>query len=135
MIAFFFVVRSNAFQGSLIAIGDSGGVVTLTQLCDGLVNPQPNEKNLIGQMFDRETRREKNLEAIKKAQKQPGAAAAAGDEERKVRSGAAGGRRGTKGISSSPARPVGDEERKVRSSPARPAGDEERKVSGGGRRP
>jgi dynein intermediate chain 2 len=54
-------------QGGLVAVGDSDGVITLMQLCDALVTPQSNEKNVIGQMFDRETKREKNLEAIKKA--------------------------------------------------------------------
>mmetsp|Transcript_31809 Transcript_31809/g.69554 ORF Transcript_31809/g.69554 Transcript_31809/m.69554 type:complete len:576 (+) Transcript_31809:126-1853(+) len=54
-------------QGSLAAVGDADGVITLLQLCDGLVSIQPNEKNLIGQMFDRETKRERNLEQIKKA--------------------------------------------------------------------
>lgn len=53
-------------QGSLAAVGDTEGVITLMHLCDGLVHPGSNEKNLIGQMFDRETKREKNLEAIKK---------------------------------------------------------------------
>lgn len=53
-------------NGSLAAVGDADGVITLLQLCDGLVAPGANEKNLIGQMFDRETKREKNLELIKK---------------------------------------------------------------------
>jgi dynein intermediate chain 2 len=53
-------------QGSLMAVGDADGCITLMQLCDSLVNMAPNEKNMIGQMFDRETKREKNLEAIKK---------------------------------------------------------------------
>jgi len=53
-------------QGGFIAVGDAEGTITLLQLCDGLVDPAPNEKNLIGQMFDRETKREKNLEQIKK---------------------------------------------------------------------
>mmetsp|Transcript_119494 Transcript_119494/g.343260 ORF Transcript_119494/g.343260 Transcript_119494/m.343260 type:complete len:563 (-) Transcript_119494:118-1806(-) len=53
-------------QGSLAAVGDAGGVITLMQLCDGLVQPGPNEKMSIGQMFEREAKREKNLEAIKK---------------------------------------------------------------------
>lgn len=56
-----------AQNGSLMAVGDSDGTITLMNLCDSLVNMAPNEKNLIGQMFDRETKREKNLEAIKKA--------------------------------------------------------------------
>jgi len=54
-------------SGNLMAVGDADGVITLVQLCDALVNPAPNEKNMIGHMFDRETKREKNLEAIKKA--------------------------------------------------------------------
>eukprot|EP00927_Polykrikos_kofoidii_P047206 TRINITY_DN4130_c0_g2_i1.p1 TRINITY_DN4130_c0_g2~~TRINITY_DN4130_c0_g2_i1.p1 ORF type:complete len:575 (-),score=107.07 TRINITY_DN4130_c0_g2_i1:465-2189(-) len=52
--------------GQLIALGDSDGVITLLQLCDGLVGMQPNEKNLLGHLFDRETKRERNLEQIKK---------------------------------------------------------------------
>jgi len=52
--------------GSLAAVGDSDGVITLLQLCDGLVQMGPNEKNIIGHMFDRETKREKSLELIKK---------------------------------------------------------------------
>lgn len=50
-------------SGGLAAVGDTEGVITLMQLCDGLVQPGSNEKNIIGQMFDRETKREKNLEA------------------------------------------------------------------------
>merc|ERR1719281_2166541 len=53
-------------QGSYVAVGDSDGTISLLQLCDGLVQPGPNEKNLIAQMFDRETKRERNLEQIKK---------------------------------------------------------------------
>merc|ERR1719401_2473730 len=52
--------------GSLAAVGDSEGVITLMQLCDGLVQMGPNEKNIIGHMFERETKREKSLELIKK---------------------------------------------------------------------
>merc|ERR1719262_1647143 len=52
--------------GSLAAVGDADGVITLLQLCDGLVHMGPNEKNIIGQMFERETKREKSLELIKK---------------------------------------------------------------------
>mmetsp|Transcript_112161 Transcript_112161/g.250614 ORF Transcript_112161/g.250614 Transcript_112161/m.250614 type:complete len:177 (+) Transcript_112161:2-532(+) len=53
-------------QGSMMAVGDAEGTITLMQLCDGLVHMMPNEKNLIAQMFDRETKRERNLEQIKK---------------------------------------------------------------------
>jgi len=52
--------------GSLAAVGDADGVITLMQLCEGLVHPGPNEKNIIGHMFERETKREKSLELIKK---------------------------------------------------------------------
>jgi dynein intermediate chain 2 len=68
-------------QGSLIAMGDSAGVITLLQLCDGLVQMQPNEKNIIGNIFDRETKREKNLEALKKAQKKDGGAGDKAEED------------------------------------------------------
>mmetsp|Transcript_39003 Transcript_39003/g.82935 ORF Transcript_39003/g.82935 Transcript_39003/m.82935 type:complete len:582 (+) Transcript_39003:117-1862(+) len=53
--------------GSLAAVGDADGAITLMRLCDGLVQMAPNEKNLLGALFDREFKREKNLEAIKKA--------------------------------------------------------------------
>jgi len=53
-------------QGQLIAVGDADGVITLLELCDGLRDMQPGEKNLVTQMFDRETKRERNLEQIKK---------------------------------------------------------------------
>lgn len=53
-------------QGSLIAVGDADGCISLLQLCDGLTQIQPNEKNALGMIFDRETKREKNLEQIKK---------------------------------------------------------------------
>ena len=36
------------------------------ELCEGLYTPQPNEKQSVNQMFDRETKREKNLEAAAK---------------------------------------------------------------------
>mmetsp|Transcript_1257 Transcript_1257/g.2798 ORF Transcript_1257/g.2798 Transcript_1257/m.2798 type:complete len:574 (-) Transcript_1257:687-2408(-) len=67
-------------QGELLAMGDSNGIITLMQLCDGLIQMQPNEKGYVGAIFDRETKREKNLEALKKAQKQPGAPAPVADE-------------------------------------------------------
>jgi len=51
---------------NLMAVGDADGVITLMELCDALVQIAPNEKNALLQIFDRETKREKNLEAIKK---------------------------------------------------------------------
>lgn len=53
-------------QGGLAAVGDADGAITLLQLCDGLIHPGSNEKNVIGQLFERENKREKNLELIKK---------------------------------------------------------------------
>lgn len=53
-------------QGNLMAVGDADGVITLLQLCDGLYHMQPNEKTLIAATFDRETKRERNLELIKR---------------------------------------------------------------------
>ena len=34
--------------GGLAAVGDADGVITLLQLCDGLVHMGSNEKNIIG---------------------------------------------------------------------------------------
>jgi dynein intermediate chain 2 len=53
--------------GNLIAIGDSDGVVSLLQACDGLVNGSSSEKVQIGAVFERESKREKSLEQIKKS--------------------------------------------------------------------
>lgn len=52
--------------GQFMAVGDADGVITLINVCDGLYQMQPNEKNHIASMFDRESKREKNLEQIKK---------------------------------------------------------------------
>jgi len=49
-------------QGKLVAIGDQDGVVTVIELCDSLNQLQPKEKEVISEMFDRETRKEKQLE-------------------------------------------------------------------------
>ena len=53
-------VHSN---GKLVAVGDSHGTVSLLEVCDSLSVPQSNEKAAIYSMFEREMRREKNLEA------------------------------------------------------------------------
>ena len=57
--------NANKF-GSLVAIGDSEGTVTLVELCDALWEPQSNEKISIKQTFERETTREKNLQAARR---------------------------------------------------------------------
>lgn len=48
--------------GKLVAIGDVNGTVSLLEVCDSLSQHQSNEKNAINNMFERENKREKNLE-------------------------------------------------------------------------
>jgi dynein intermediate chain 2 len=60
--------------GKLVAIGDSNGSISLLELCDSLSHPQTGEKAAMNAMFERESRREKNLEVrerdMKKAKAQ-----------------------------------------------------------------
>jgi dynein intermediate chain 2, axonemal len=53
--------------GSLVAIGDSEGTITLIELCESLYEPQSNEKLSIKQMLEREYTREKNLKNAKRS--------------------------------------------------------------------
>jgi len=56
-------VQGNAQSGGrLVAVGDVGGTVSLLELCESLAVGQPKEKQAIASMFERETKREKNLE-------------------------------------------------------------------------
>jgi dynein intermediate chain 2 len=55
-----------ATNGRLVTVGAADGSATLMELCEGLYQQQPNEKQTMSQIFDRETRREKNLEAAAK---------------------------------------------------------------------
>ena len=48
--------------GKMVALGSLDGTVTVLQLSRGLYEPQKEEKSNISQMFERELRREKNLE-------------------------------------------------------------------------
>ncbi len=48
--------------GKLVAVGDANGSVSLLEVCDSLALPQHGEKAAINAMFERESRREKNLE-------------------------------------------------------------------------
>lgn len=50
-------------HGRLLATGSQSGTLTLLELSDNLCTMQRNEKNLVSTMFERETRREKILEA------------------------------------------------------------------------
>ena len=46
-----------------VAVGDDTGTVSLLEVCDSLGVMQSNEKSAMHSMFEREMRREKNLEA------------------------------------------------------------------------
>lgn len=67
--------------GRLVTVGASDGSATLMELCEGLAVLQPNEKQSINQMFERETKREKNLEARAKELKNAAKKAAMQKEE------------------------------------------------------
>jgi len=57
-------------QGQLLATGSVDGSVYMLELCEGLSVMQPNEKNSVMQMLERESKREKNLEARAKELRQ-----------------------------------------------------------------
>uniref|UniRef100_A0A3Q2ZT59 Dynein axonemal intermediate chain 2 n=1 Tax=Kryptolebias marmoratus TaxID=37003 RepID=A0A3Q2ZT59_KRYMA len=50
-------------NGRLVACGSQSGEATLLEICSGLSTLQKNEKSLVAAMFERETKREKILEA------------------------------------------------------------------------
>ena len=52
--------------GKLTAIGDVDGTISLLEVSDSLAVQQNNERQAINAMFERETKREKNLEAREK---------------------------------------------------------------------
>jgi dynein intermediate chain 2 len=52
----------------MIAIGDAEGTVSIMQLCKPLYEPANREKDEMGKIFDRESRREKALFNAKKAE-------------------------------------------------------------------
>ena len=56
----------------MAAIGDSEGTVTVMQLSKALYETTSKEKEIMGQIFDREFRREKNLLTQKKLNKDAG---------------------------------------------------------------
>eukprot|EP00308_Calcidiscus_leptoporus_P024516 CAMPEP_0119354926 /NCGR_PEP_ID=MMETSP1334-20130426/3893_1 /TAXON_ID=127549 /ORGANISM="Calcidiscus leptoporus, Strain RCC1130" /LENGTH=570 /DNA_ID=CAMNT_0007368641 /DNA_START=65 /DNA_END=1777 /DNA_ORIENTATION=+ len=57
-------------QGSLLATGSVDGSVYMLELCEGLATMQQNEKQSVSQMLERESKREKNLEARAKELRQ-----------------------------------------------------------------
>lgn len=63
------VLTSMSVNGSMAAIGDSDGTVSMMSLCRALYDQtlQPKEKEVMGQIFEREFKREKNLELARKA--------------------------------------------------------------------
>jgi dynein intermediate chain 2 len=56
-------------NGKLVAVGDVNGAVHLLEVCESLASPRPNEKSTINAVFERETKREKNLEIREKEMK------------------------------------------------------------------
>lgn len=66
------VLTSIRIQATLAAIGDSDGTVSMMSLCRTLHEPATNEKEIMSNIFEREFRREKNLDNAKKlAEKKP----------------------------------------------------------------
>ena len=53
----------------MAAIGDSEGTVSIMQLCKALYETTVKEKEVMGHIFEREFRREKNLQTQKKLAK------------------------------------------------------------------
>jgi len=58
----------------MAAVGDSDGTVSMMSLCRALWDHtlQPKEKEVMQQIFEREFRREKNLDVAKKAAERAG---------------------------------------------------------------
>jgi len=50
-------------NGKLVSVGDKTGTISLLQVCDSLATQQSNEKLALSGILERETKREKNLEA------------------------------------------------------------------------
>ena len=66
----------------MAAIGDSEGTVTIMQLSKALYETTSKEKEIMGQIFDREFRREKNLLTSKKLSKDAGSKAKKGGDKK-----------------------------------------------------
>ena len=56
-------------RGKLLAVGDVNGAVSLLEVGDSLASPQQGEKASLSNTFEREARREKNLEMREKEMK------------------------------------------------------------------
>ena len=55
-------MTSIAVNQNMAAIGDAEGTVAIMKLCPPLYETTPKEKETMFQIFEREMRREKNLE-------------------------------------------------------------------------
>jgi dynein intermediate chain 2 len=68
------VLTSISVKGGMAAIGDSDGTVSMMSLCRALWDHtlQPKEKEVMQQIFEREFRREKNLDVARKAAERAG---------------------------------------------------------------
>ena len=59
-------ILSASMHGNLLAVGDAAGGVCVLKVCDELSIPGSNEKVAVGATLEREARREKNLDGIRK---------------------------------------------------------------------
>lgn len=62
------VLTSIQISGPMAAIGDSDGTVSMMSMCRTLYDQtlNPKEKDIMGAIFERETKREKNLDTAKR---------------------------------------------------------------------
>ena len=72
-------------KGRMLAAGDATGTITLLQLSDELSSPIPNEKNLMASILEREQRREKNLDTLRKQQMSSSATSAGSANNRNAK--------------------------------------------------
>ena len=56
-------------EGSLAAVGDVNGTVSLLEVCDSLSQPLQSEKGAVGNILDREAKKEKLLEVLEREQR------------------------------------------------------------------
>ena len=75
-------LTSISVNNNMAAIGDSEGTVTIMQLSKALYETTSKEKEIMGQIFDREFRREKNLLTSKKLSKDAGSKAKKGGDKK-----------------------------------------------------
>ena len=59
-------LTSISIHQSFLAVGDAEGTVSLMKLCPSLVDTTNKEKEVMQTIFEREFRREKNLEIMKR---------------------------------------------------------------------